>query len=122
MKSHKKTSIINNQTKILKRINLGKKLLDWSLRWNIWMGLQLESMRKEFWYEQLSFYERQIDVCTYVCTYERDAFSFSVVRMPYLQSNMPSKTFILQSVLRFSEYEEPLINILIFIWVVKNLS
>ena len=32
LKNHKKTSIIYNQTKILKHIT-SKKLLDWSLRW-----------------------------------------------------------------------------------------
>ena len=32
LKNDKKTSIINNQTKILKHINFLKKLLDWSLR------------------------------------------------------------------------------------------
>ena len=44
-----------------------------------------------------SYFDLQIDVDENIFDFKlfdkRDAFSFSVVRMPYLQSNMPSKMF-----------------------------
>ena len=56
LKNHKKTSIINNQTKILKHIT-SEKILDWSLRWFFERDCSCESIRKGLWYESLSFYE-----------------------------------------------------------------
>ena len=50
LKNHKKTSIINNQTKILKHIT-SKNIIGLVFEMSFWKGLQLEGMRKEFWCE-----------------------------------------------------------------------
>ena len=67
LKNHKKTSIINNQTKILKHINLLKKLLDWSLRWIFERDYSWKVWERNF--DMNNFHFMNPNRCTYVTRY-----------------------------------------------------
>ena len=70
LNNHKKTSIINNQTKILKNITSKKILLDWSLRWVFERDCSWKVWERNFDVNNFHFMNHMY-VSTYVTRYLR---------------------------------------------------